>query len=190
MNTSNSKQKDTLLIKYIVLLRGINVGGHRKVHMAELRDLLANIGFCDIKTYVQSGNVVFKVAETNVKDIEKSIQKSIIDHFGFEVLVMARTRQQLQKIFDDCPFSEDKKINSYFAILSHVPQEDLVQKAYEKTYDDEEYSIINDCIYFYSEKGYGKAKFSLNYFERKLNVNATARNYKTMLKLLSLSAEN
>ncbi len=175
---------------YIALLRGINVGGHRKVPMAELRDLLTKIGLSNVKTYIQSGNVIFKVAETNVQEIENSIQKSIADHFGFEVSVMVRTRQQLQKIFDNCPFSEDKKINSYFAILSHSPDKDLVQEAYEKTYENEEYKIINDCLYFYSDKGYGNAKFSLNYFEKKLNVNATARNYKTMLKLLSLSAEN
>jgi len=175
---------------YIALLRGINVGGHRKMPMAELRDLLTKIGLSNVKTYIQSGNVIFKVAETNVNKMEKSIQKSIADYFGFEVSVMVRTREQMQKIFDNCPFSEDKKINSYFAILSHSPDKELVQKAYEKTYENEEYHITNDCLYFYSEKGYGNAKFSLNYFERKLKVNATARNYKTMLKLLSLSAEN
>jgi uncharacterized protein (DUF1697 family) len=175
---------------YIALLRGINVGGHRKVPMPELRELLTKIGFSDVKTYIQSGNVIFKVAETNVQKIENSLQNLIIDNFGFEVSVIVRTKQQLQKIFDDCPFPEAKKVSSYFAILSHLPQENLVQKAYEKVYEKEEYKIINDCIYFYSDKGYGNAKFSLNYFERKLNVNATARNYKTMLKLLSLSAEN
>ena len=174
----------------IALLRGINVGGHRKVPMVELRELLTKTGFSDVKTYIQSGNVIFKVAETNAQKIENSIQKSIANHFGFEVSVMVRTRQQLHKIFDDCPFSEDKKSNSYFAILSHVPQEDLVEVAYEKVYEHEEYKIVNDCLYFYSDKGYGNAKFSLNYFEKKLNVDATARNYKTMLKLLSLSAEN
>ncbi len=175
---------------YIALLRGINVGGHRKVPMAELRELLTKIGLSNVKSYIQSGNVIFKVAETNIQKIENSIQKSIVNHFGFEVSVMVRTKQQLQKIFDDCPFSKDKKVNSYFAILSHSPDKDLVQEAYKKTYENEEYEITNECLYFYSKKGYGNAKFSLNYFERKLKVNATARNYKTMLKLLSLSAEN
>ncbi len=175
---------------YIALLRGINVGGHRKVPMAELRELLTKIGLSNVKSYIQSGNVIFQAKEIPFTQLENGIRKSIKTHFGFEVSVMVRTRQQLQKIFDDCPFSEDKKINSYFGILSHYPQEDLVQKAYEKTYENEEYKIINDCLYFYSDKGYGNAKFSLNYFEKKLNVNATARNYKTMLKLLSLSSEN
>lgn len=175
---------------YIALLRGINVGGHRKVPMAELRDLLTKIGFSNVKTYIQSGNVIFQTKEIPFLQLENGIRKSIETHFGFEVSVMVRTRQQLQKIFDDCPFSEDQKSNSYFAILSHIPQEDLVEVAYEKVYEHEEYKIINDGLYFYSDKGYGNAKFSLNYFEKKLKVNATARNYKTMLKLLSLSAEN
>lgn len=175
---------------YIALLRGINVGGHRKVPMVELRDLLTKIGFSNVKTYIQSGNVIFQTKEIALMQLENGIKKSIETHFGFDVSVMVRTREQLQTIFDNCPFYEDKKINSYFAILSHSPDRDLVQKAYEKTYENEEYKIINDCLYFYSDKGYGNAKFSLNYFEKKLKVNATARNYKTMLKLLSLSAEN
>lgn len=58
---------------YIALLRGINVGGHRKVPMVELRDLLTKIGLSNVKTYIQSGNVIFKVAETNVQEIENSI---------------------------------------------------------------------------------------------------------------------
>jgi len=175
---------------YIALLRGINVGGHRKVPMAELRDLLTMIGFSNVKTYIQSGNVIFQTKEIALMQLENGIRKSIETHFGFDVSVMVRTRKQLQKIFDNCPFSEDKKINSYFAILSHSPDKDLVQEAYEKTYENEEYEITNDCLYFYSNRGYGNSKFSLNYFEKKLNINATARNYKTMLKLLSLSAEN
>lgn len=169
---------------YIALLRGINVGGHRKVPMAELRDLLTNIGCSDVKTYIQSGNVIFKTKEKPSTQIETKIRKAIETYFGFEVSVMVRTRKQLQKIVDDCPFSNDKKINSYFAILSHSPDKDLVQKAYEKTYENEDYKIINDCIYFYSDKGYGTAKFSLNFFEKNLDVNATARKYKTMVKLL------
>ncbi|WP_299114441.1 DUF1697 domain-containing protein [uncultured Winogradskyella sp.] len=172
---------------YIALLRGINVGGHKKVPMAELRALLTTSGLENVKTYIQTGNVIFQSLSNDTKILESEIKQSILDHFGFEVSVLVRTRTQLKKIFDDCPFPEAKKVNSYFAILSVYPKEDLIKEAYEKSYDNEEYQIINDCLYFYCANGYGNAKFNLNFFERKLNVSATSRNYKTMVKLLSLS---
>ncbi|MEJ2112330.1 MAG: DUF1697 domain-containing protein [Flavobacteriaceae bacterium] len=175
---------------YIALLKGINVGGHKKVPMAELRELLTNSSLEKVQTYIQSGNVVFQTSKNNVFEIEKNIQKSILDKFGFEVSVLVRTKADLKHIFDTCPFSEDKKKTSYFVMLHDTPNEDLVKITSDKVYDGEEYKIINDCIYFYCKKGYGRAKFNLNFFERKLKTFATARNYNTMVKLLSLSAES
>lgn len=172
---------------YIALLRGINVGGHKKVPMAELRELLTKSGLVNVKTYIQTGNIIFQSSDKSTFSLENRIQKSIIDHFGFEVSVMVRTRAHLNRIFDDCPFPEEKKVNSYFAILSKIPNQDLVKEAYDKTYDNEEYKIIKDCLYFYCANGYGNAKFSMNFFEKKLEVAATSRNFKTMAKLLSLS---
>jgi uncharacterized protein (DUF1697 family) len=174
---------------YIALLKGINVGGHKKVPMAELRELLRDSGFTNVRTYIQSGNVIFQTAKSHITVMESNIQKSILDHFGFDVSVLVRTRENLKRIYDDCPFSEEKKKKSYFTMLHNTPSKELVKIASEKVYEDEEYFIINDCIYFYCEKGYGRAKFNMNLFERKLNTTGTARNYNTMVKLLSLSAE-
>ena len=172
---------------YIALLKGINVGGHKKVPMADLRNLLTESGFEDVKTYIQSGNIILKSSETNLQNLEHKIQKIIIEEFGFEVSVLVRIRQDLQRIFKDCPFSEEKKVKSYFTMLHTTPDSELVKVASEKIYEGEEYFIINDCIYFYCEKGYGKAKFNMNFFERKLKTIGTARNYNTMVKLLSMS---
>mgnify|MGYP000253524690 CR=1 FL=1 len=174
---------------YIALLKGINVGGHKKVPMAELRELLTKTGLQNIKTYIQTGNVIFQSSETNLQNLEKNIQKSITDHFGFEVSVLVITRKHLKRVFDDSPFVQEKKEKSYFSLLHNVPNSDLIKIASEKIYEGEEYFIINDAIYFYCEKGYGRAKFNINFFERKLNTFATARNYNTMLKLLSLSED-
>ncbi|MCC1483117.1 DUF1697 domain-containing protein [Winogradskyella immobilis] len=171
---------------YIALLRGINVGGHRKIPMADLRGLLTKMGFNNVQTYIQSGNVIFQSSK-DTKTLEITIKQAIANRFGFDVPVIVKTRADIKTIFDNCPFPETKKTNSYYTLLSHQPDIDLVKIASEKTYPNEEYQILNDCIYFYAEKGYGNAKFNLNWFEKTLNVNATARNYKTMLKLLSLS---
>jgi uncharacterized protein (DUF1697 family) len=174
---------------YISLLKGINVGGHKKVPMAKLRELLTKSGFENVQTYIQSGNIIFQSSEENTQNIEKTIKHAILDYFGFEVSVLVLTRHHLKRIFDGSPFSEEKKKASYFMMLHDAPEKDLVKDASEKIYEGEEYEIIKDCIYYYCEKGFGQAKFNANFFERKLKTFATARNYNTMVKLLSLSAE-
>ena len=174
---------------YIALLKGINVGGHKKVPMAELREILSKSGFKNVQTYIQSGNVILESSENNKRDIEETIKKAIFDHFGFEVSVLVKTRQDLKQIFDDSPFPKEKKKASYFMMLHDTPEDDLVKIASKKVYEGEAYEIIKDCIYFFCAKGYGQAKFNVNFFERKLKTFATSRNYNTMVKLLSLSAE-
>lgn len=172
---------------YIALLKGINVGGHKKVPMAGLRELLTKSGLEHVQTYIQSGNIIFQSIENNKQILALKIHESIKDKFGFEVPVLVKSNSELQQIFDDCPFVDEKKQNSYFTLLYKIPNKELVNIASEKVYEGEEYYIINDCIYFYCAKGYGRAKFNMNLFERKLETTGTARNYNTMLKLLSLS---
>ncbi len=174
---------------YIALLRGINVGGHKKVPMAELRELLTKSGLINVSTYIQTGNIFFQTSENRTSNIEAIIHNTIRDHFGFEVSVLVKTPQDLKRIFDACPFSEEKKKKSYFTILHNIPNNELVEDASKKVYEGEEYLIINDCIYYFCKKGYGKAKFNMNLFERKLKTASTSRNYNTMVKLLSLSEE-
>ena len=173
---------------YIALLKGINVGGHKKVSMAELRDLLAKSGFQNVQTYIQSGNVIFKsVDETH--NIEVKISNLISVHFGFDVSVIVKTNPELQLIFDSCPFENAKKEKSYFIILNKIPERNLIEEINKISYDDEEIIIKNNCLYFYCPKGYGQTKFNMSTYERKLKVNGTSRNYNAMVKLLSLSTD-
>lgn len=174
---------------FIALLRGINVGGHKKVPMAELRSLLTKKGFQKVQTYIQSGNVVLQSGE-KAKDIATIMQTAILEYFGFEVTVIIKTHAELQTILNGCPFSTDKKEKAYFIMLNKIPDANLVKEVEMISYENEEVIIIKDALYFHSSAGYGNAKFSMNLYERKLNVIGTARNYNTMLKLLSLTAEH
>ena len=99
--------------KFIALLKGINVGGHKKVPMAELRQLLTKEGLQNVQTYIQSGNVIFDSID-NARMIEDKIQKDIHSHFGFEVSVIVKMGDEIQSIFSACPFSNEKKEKSYF----------------------------------------------------------------------------
>ncbi|MEW4923821.1 DUF1697 domain-containing protein [Algibacter sp. 2305UL17-15] len=169
---------------YIALLRGINVSGQKKIPMAELRELLSKAGLKNVQTYIQSGNVVFQSSEESKEKLELKIHNAIKAHFGFEVPILVKTPKELQQIFDDCPFPEDKKINSYFMMLYSAANKDLVNEVSKLSYPNEAFKITDNAVYFYCSTGYGKAKFSNNFFERKLKVTATARNYKTMVKLV------
>lgn len=174
---------------YIALLRGINVGGHKKIPMADLRELLAKAGLKNVQTYIQSGNVIFQSVEDDNCKLEEKIYNTIKTHFGFEVPILIKTSDALQQIFDVCPFVEEKKVNSYFTLLFAIPEKDVIEEVSKISYPNEEFIITKNCIYFHSSVGYGNVKFNNNYFERKLKTTATARNYKTMVKLLSLSQD-
>ncbi|GAA4293799.1 DUF1697 domain-containing protein [Aestuariibaculum suncheonense] len=177
------------MITYIALLRGINFSGQNKIPMAELRASLTEAGFKGVQTYIQSGNVVFKTSLKEEKIIAERISKAIFKQFGFEVSVLVKTPEAFKTIFGASPFSEEALKKSYFMLLFDKPKRDLVEGLLQLNTSEEQFKITDDCIYFYSVNGYGKTKFNNNFFERKLKVIATARNYNTMLKLLSLSAE-
>ena len=174
---------------YVALLRGINVSGQKKIAMVKLRELLLDIGLSNVQTYIQSGNVIFKSSEENNKKLELAIQQAVKEYFGFEVPILVIKTKYLQQIFDDCPFPEEQKVNSYFTLLYNVPDKQLVDIVCEMSYPNEAFVVTNACIYFHSSMGYGKVKCNNNFFEKKLKITSSTRNYKTMAKLLSLSAD-
>ena len=171
---------------YITLLRGINVGGHKKILMADLRELLEMAGLIKVKTYIQSGNLIFfSYAESS--ENEQIITEAIHKNYGWEVPAIVKTPSDLKEIIDNCPFSGEKKKKSYFTLLSDEPNEEDINEVQMLSNHHDEFFITKTCIYFWSDN-YARSKFNNNFFERKLKVNATARNYRTMMKLIDLSS--
>jgi len=173
---------------YVALLRGINVGGHNKIPMAELREKMNSLGLQKVQTYIQSGNVIFQSLE-NETELETKIHESIKGHFGFDVSVLVKSSDELLEIFNECPFTNETKEKSYFIILNKTPETYLIKEVEKLSYENEEFIIKKNCIYFYTSIGFGQTKFNMNTIERKLRVKGTSRNYNTMVKLLSLCAE-
>jgi len=167
---------------YIALLRGINVGGHKKTPMAE------KSGLINVKTYIQSGNVVFQSKEKKASKLKDLIKNAIVKHFGFEVPIFVKRPSEIQSIIDACPFSKEEKLLSYFTLLQDTPSTDLVDHVRDIKYPNEVFVITSDCIYFYSAAGYGNAKYNNSFFEKKLKVSMTARNYRTMIKLIEMAS--
>ncbi len=178
---------------YIALLRGINVGGHKKIKMADLRLKLEELGFSAVITYIQSGNIVFKDPSENIDTLETKIEKAIKKHFGFDVPVLIITHKILQKVLQHNPYIErlekgeieDKKM--YFMLLCDQPDSIAVAELSKISFDPEEFIIAKNVIYLFAAIGYGKTKLHNNFFEKKLNIRTTTRNLRTLNKLLELS---
>lgn len=170
---------------YIALLRGINVSGQKKIKMADLKRTLENSGLQNVKTYIQSGNIVFdsEIAKTDM--LQDKIHNAILNDFAFEVPVLVKTSSELEKILTANPFSNEVEENRlYFVLLKKSPEQSLVDEFNELNFASEDFNVTYTCVYLCCKKGYGNAKLNNNLVERKLKVQATTRNLKTMQKLL------
>ncbi len=178
---------------YIALLRGINVAGQKKIKMVTLKKLCEDMGFTAVTTYIQSGNIVFKSQKTDVTVLSQFISTGIQQQFGFEVPVLVLTHDTLADIYNNNPFAhritigeiDSKKM--YFTLLSTPPDPHAKKEITVNSQEGEEFVITDKVVYFYAGIGYGKTKLSNNFFEKKLQTQATTRNLKTVLKLLDLS---
>ena len=177
------------MTSYVALLRGVNVSGKHKISMLQLRERLNKLGFSNVQTYIQSGNVVFQSTLKDKAVLRAKIEEEINSFFGFKIPVLVLSRANLKQLFNACPFEPNIKENSYFTMLFSNPEPTLVNALLKLSFPEEDLKILTNVVYVYCEKGYGSAKLNTNFLEQKLHVNATTRNYKTMLKLLSLSAE-
>ncbi|WP_271405411.1 DUF1697 domain-containing protein [Tenacibaculum soleae] len=170
---------------YIVLLRGINVSGKNKLPMAELRELLNNLGFKNIETYIQSGNIILSSDETKV-EVCKKVNKGIANKFGYDIPVLVRTPQEWKAVIDEYPFSiANEKIVAFTFLDKRTSETEIEIKGIK----EDQYKIAGDVVYLNCPSGFGKTKLTNNTIEKKLNVIATTRNYKTTLKLLELAKD-
>ena len=169
---------------YIVLLRGINVSGKNKLSMQELKVMLSDLNFTEVKTYIQSGNIVLKSTD-EISIVKNTIKQGIANTFGYDVPVLVKTIQAWENAIHNNPYTNEDEKQQYFTFLSEASEiKSIVVDAKADTY-----KIIDDVVYVNAVGGYGKTKLTNNLFEKKLNVAATTRNLKTTLKLLELSKE-
>lgn len=171
---------------YIVLLRGVNVSGKNKLPMAELRELLNDLQFQNVKTYIQSGNIILNSDESKMV-ICKKIKDGIFVKFGYDVIVLARTIQEWENTIKKYPFSiENEKIVAFTFLEKPVE----IEKIEVNGVKEDQYKIHNDVVYLYCPSTFADTKLTNNLFEKKLKVTATTRNLRTTLKLLELSKNN
>lgn len=170
---------------YVAFIRGINVGGHNKLPMADLRQTLTSNHFNNVSTYIQSGNVLFNSSK-DAAILEKEFEQLLLEHFQLDVQVIIRTQKELKSILKEFPFPQEQITQSYFVLFKSIPKKEKVDKVKLIELPFDQFVIIAHTLYLLPEQGYGKSKFNLKRFERILEVKGTARNYKTITKLVSL----
>ncbi|WP_318310513.1 DUF1697 domain-containing protein [Flagellimonas crocea] len=174
---------------YIALLRGINVSGQKKIKMADLRDVLEQTDLKNVKTYIQSGNIVFDTDLDERNQIEEIITTAIQKQFGFEVPTLVIQGEDIERILKANPFSEEEENKLYYVLLKTSIKDELVKQFNQLQFEKEGFHITDSCVYLYCKNGYGNAKLNNNLIEKKLGTPATTRNQKTMLKLLEMVSD-
>ncbi len=171
---------------YISLLRGINVGGHNKIKMADLKNVYEELNFKNIRTYIQSGNVVFESASSNLEELSQKIEKKIQLSFGLEIKGITLQKEELEKIILTNPFRKKETKALYVMFLDRIPKIDPKEVLESVKDKSEEYVLSGKQIYFYYPNGYGKTKLSNPLIEKKLKVTGTTRNWNTINALVGL----
>lgn len=174
---------------YISMLRGINVSGQKKIRMADLKNMYETLGFGNIQTYVQSGNVVFDSLEQDVVALQKSIETQIETTFGFSVPVLIRTVNDFKRIIKSHPFKNEEVIRVLVTFLYEHPEQSKLEDLshYEDKVDQFEIGELE--IFLFCPGGYGKTKLSNAFFEKKLGVVATTRNWKSVNALYNMAGK-
>jgi uncharacterized protein (DUF1697 family) len=171
------------LAPFIALLRGVNVGG-RKVPMGELWALFDELGHADVRTYIQSGNVVF-TAKGQPAHVRSTIERALQRQFGFEVAVLLRTPAELARVVERNPFGAD----AYVTFLDGSPDKKSAAAIDANAYLPDEFRIDGREVFVRCPNGYGRTKINNTFFERKLATRATTRNWNTVTLLLDWATE-
>lgn len=183
-----SSKKRGRLQTYVVLLRGINVGGKTKISMSDLRTLLTELGAEDVRTHLQSGNAVLR-SRMAATQLMAAVEKAIARELSLEVTVLVRTGTQLAKVVANNPFARRAKAPAkvHVAFLAAAPGRARVQALDVKRGAPDEFRVAGREIYLYYPNGYGRTKINNAYFEKQLGVAATTRNWNTVTKLAELA---
>jgi uncharacterized protein (DUF1697 family) len=177
---------------HLALLRGVNVSGHRKVPMAELRELCAELGFAQVRTHIQSGNVVFEAAGGSTV-IGSRLEEALERRFGFSVDVVIRSRRQWSHYLETNPFRAAARKDPGHVLLGlgkRRPRAGTAEALLERAAAGERVEAAGDALWFHYPKGIGRSKLAPALIDRLAGTPVTARNWRTVLALAELAGQD
>ena len=170
---------------FAALLRGINVGGTNKLPMRELEGLFGSLGHEQVATYIQSGNVVFRSAGSDAKRVAAAIESAVAEQFGLDVRVLLRTHAELEAVRSACPYDESVHV----VFLESAPSAAEIKALDPDRSPGDSFAVAGREIYLSLPAGAGRSKLTLSWFERRLGIAGTQRNWNTLLKLIEMTGE-
>ncbi len=175
-------------MRYIALLRGINVGGHNKIKMEELREMFTSLGFENVKSYIASGNVAFDTRKTKDRTLISKIEKAIKSNFSLEIEVMIRTVSEIENVVSKNPFEKqfNDETNLFVVFLKEKLPDEKATLLTSHNNEFEIFEVHDRNIYCLSKKGFLKSLLGKKYIDNKLKTSATARNWRTVNKIVGL----
>jgi uncharacterized protein (DUF1697 family) len=176
--------------RYVALLRGINVGGNKRVAMADLRATLESLGYDDVSTILQSGNAVFTTPRSDPDTLGRAIERVIETRLGMDVKVLVRTGPELARIVSANPLPEAaaEPAKLHVAFLSAAPDAGWFESIDTSRYERDAFRLGERELYVWYRDGAGRSKLTNDMLERRLGVTATSRNWNTVTKLAELTA--
>ncbi|MCU0491053.1 MAG: DUF1697 domain-containing protein [Chloroflexaceae bacterium] len=177
---------------FIALLRGINVGGHNKVPMAELRLLCESLGWHHVQTYIQSGNVLFQSDETAVS-LESALEAAITQRFGLAISVLVRTAAEWQALMHGNPFpaaSAHEPNMVMLALSKQPPAPGAAEGLRQRATNGEHITQVGEALWIHYQQGVAGSKLSPALFDRLVGSPVTARNWRTVVTLHELAQAN
>jgi uncharacterized protein (DUF1697 family) len=171
-------------LRMVALLRGVNVGGNRRVPMAELRKLAEKLGWSDVETYIQSGNLVFSCDLTPL-EAEQQLERALAKKFGFSVEVVVRTTAAWARYMKKNPFSDAAKNRPrllHLALCKATPKAGAVTLLRQRA-TGERIEVDHDALWIDFVDGVGRSKLTPALLDRAVGSTVTARNYQTVLEL-------
>lgn len=178
--------------RYVALLRAVNVGGHNRIAMADLRALLEGLGYGGVSTHLQSGNAVFTAPnEHSCERLAGEIETALAEEVGLTVKVLVRTRSELERAIAANPLLDVAEDHARLLVtfLSHAPDPEALAELAPAEFEPEVFVVGEREIYAWYPEGVRATKLSNAFWERRLGVVASARNWKTVTRLLELMDE-
>ena len=169
--------------RYVVLLRGVNVGGSGRMAMADLRACVEGIGHEDVATHIQTGNVILRASSRSAESVGKTVEAAVAKDLGFETSAMVRSVAQLRRVLDTEPFPDADPAALHVAFLRERPDA-ATAGALVAPEGPDELVVVGQEVHLRYPDGMGRSKLSGAYLEKRLGVPLTARKRTVVAKLL------
>jgi uncharacterized protein (DUF1697 family) len=181
-------KKPSVLAKYVALLRGVNVGGKNLLPMKDLAQIFIEAGCADVRTYIQSGNVIFRAAGSVLEELPGRVMQRITERFGYRTPIILRTVDQVDKAIRNNPFAKAGAPGNTLCVLflEDLPSAERVRNLDPARSPPDAFFVAGREIYLHFPNGMARSKLTNAYFDSKLATTSTARNWNTVLKLFDL----